>query len=233
MSFEFDASLIMATALTPAWRIERVLDGPYSKRIQRTHAVAASTGGGALLFMGWCGGICSSGEVYELRRSSKHVATERQSEIIPWSVRLVKTGTPGPEFHYGNACVMFGKMFVIWGVSRAFGGNDALFALNLGKYISMRQRRHKLIWHSIDRLEWSSYCPKVRPPARLLHTMSGVGSTLYVFGGGTIQGQFLNDIYAFDLHEFDDGWHLLPVHGSVPAPRKGHTMVVHEENLYM
>jgi N-acetylneuraminic acid mutarotase len=89
------------------------------------------------------------------------------------------------------------------------------------------------MWYFIDRLEWSRYCPEAIPPVTLIHTMSGFGSTLYVFGGRTIEGQFLNDIYTFDLHKFDDGWHLLPVHGSVPAPRSGHSMMVHEEELYM
>ena len=63
--------------------------------------------------------------------------------------------------------------------------------------------------------------------------MSRVDSTLYVFGGEPFEGQYRNYIYTHDLHNIDDGWHHLPVYGSVPAPRSDHTMVVHGEELYM
>ena len=134
----------MATILMPPWRKERVLDGPYSKEIQRIHMVAASAGDGTILFMeGLYDKGFNRGEVYELRRSSENVANERQSELITWSIQPVETRTPGAKCRYGNACVLFSKMFVIYGGCREFCTIDAVFALDLGKYISMHQRRHK------------------------------------------------------------------------------------------
>lgn len=92
--------------------------------------------------------------------------------------------------------------------------------------------------------QWSRAIPPgARPTGRYGHTLSILGSKLYVFGG-QVEGFFFNDLVAFDLNQLQNPtnkWELLirnshdggPAPGQIPPARTNHTIVSYNDRLYL
>lgn len=69
------------------------------------------------------------------------------------------------------------------------------------------------------------------PCGRMLHSAIIHNDHLYVFGGKTGDGIYLNDFWRFSL--FSKAWEKIRVDGEVPKGRSGHTMVSCESCIYI
>lgn len=90
---------------------------------------------------------------------------------------------------------------------------------------------------------WSRALPAgPRPAGRYGHTLNILGSKIYIFGG-QVEGQFFNDLVAFDLNALQaasNRWELLIASGpvdpekpTVPPARTNHSMITWNDKLYL
>lgn len=91
--------------------------------------------------------------------------------------------------------------------------------------------------------QWSRASPPgARPPGRYGHTLNILGSKIYIFGG-QVEGHFFNDLIAFDLNQLQNPsnqWEFLKDttdnrqnEDNTPAVRTNHTVVTHNDQLYL
>lgn len=67
------------------------------------------------------------------------------------------------------------------------------------------------------------------------HTISTIGSTLYVFGG-QCDDYFFDDLVAYDLSTLQtpgSKWNFIKPKTPSPPPRTNHTMITFDEKLYL
>jgi hypothetical protein len=69
------------------------------------------------------------------------------------------------------------------------------------------------------------------PRGRIFHTATLVGDSLYIYGGETAEGSFLNDLWKYDSTKFV--WEEIIVKGEVPKGRSGHSSIYYKGNLYI
>lgn len=69
------------------------------------------------------------------------------------------------------------------------------------------------------------------PCGRMLHSATIQNDYLYVFGGKTGDGIYLNDFWKFSL--FSRKWEKIRIEGEVPKGRSGHTMVNIDSSIYI
>ncbi|CAL5872695.1 uncharacterized protein PFLUO_LOCUS6962 [Penicillium psychrofluorescens] len=142
----------------------------------------------------------------------------------------VATVSEGPGPRVGHSSLLVGNAFIVFGGDTKIDENDnlddTLYLLNT----SSRQ--------------WSRAIPPgPRPSGRYGHTLSILGSRLYVFGG-QVEGFFFNDLVAFDLNQLQNStnkWEFLirnsheggPPVGQIPPARTNHTMVSYQDKLFL
>lgn len=95
--------------------------------------------------------------------------------------------------------------------------------------------------HSASR-QWSRASPPgPRPAGRYGHTLNILGSKIYIFGG-QVEGSFYNDLIAFDLNALQNPtnqWEFLIPNTNgqpsqnVPPARTNHTMISHNDSLFL
>jgi hypothetical protein len=97
---------------------------------------------------------------------------------------------------------------------------------------------------SIATRQWSRALPAgPRPCGRYGHSLTILGSKIYVFGG-QVEGYFMNDLVAFDLNQLTNPlnkWEMLTLNsdkgglppGQIPPARTNHSMVMFNDKLYL
>ena len=129
-----------------------------------------------------------------------------------FSTTLLQTSGDVPSPRYGHRAVLTSTILMIWG-----GGeknvrdqnkqnqavDNSLYLLNLGTpdlfHVKTRSSLIRVSCVSVSR-EWTQIVVDgPRPGGRYYHTMTLVGSKLFVFAGRTANERF-NDIWAFDLN---------------------------------
>ncbi|KAI0654188.1 hypothetical protein C8Q70DRAFT_1142246 [Cubamyces menziesii] len=143
------------------------------------------------------------------------------------SATLLQTTGEIPSPRVGHASALVGSVLIVWGgdtktSSKSKPGDkqdDGLYLLNL-----------------VTR-EWTRvavYGPS--PVGRYGHAVTMVGSKFYVFGG-QVDGEFLNDLWSFDLNSLRTKatWELVePVEGSPrPPKRTSHICVTYGEKIIL
>lgn len=69
------------------------------------------------------------------------------------------------------------------------------------------------------------------PCGRMLHSSTINNDNLYIFGGKTGDGIYLNDFWRFSI--FSKTWEKIKVDGEIPKGRSGHTMVSCENCIFI
>ncbi|PSR76700.1 hypothetical protein PHLCEN_2v8297 [Hermanssonia centrifuga] len=140
---------------------------------------------------------------------------------------LLQTAGEIPSPRVGHASALVGSVLIVWGgdtktnnkTKPADKQDDGLYLLNL-----------------VSR-EWTRvavYGPG--PAGRYGHAVTMIGSKFFMFGG-QVDGEFLNDLWAFDLNSLRTraSWELIePAEGSPrPAQRTGHICVSYGDKIVL
>jgi hypothetical protein len=128
-----------------------------------------------------------------------------------FSTTLLKTSGDVPSPRYAHRAVLTSTILLIWGGMRSFSLQNAqyqsdddssFYLLNLGTSDLSRQDTLWLIRGSCVSVlrEWTRIVVDgPGPGGRYSHTMTLVGSKLFIFGGRTAM-RYFNDIWALDLN---------------------------------
>ncbi|KAI0066487.1 hypothetical protein BV25DRAFT_1820444 [Artomyces pyxidatus] len=179
------------------------------------HALpATATAAGELFLFG--------GLVHESARNDLYVFSTRDL-----SATLLQTSGEIPSPRVGHASALVSSVLLVWGGDTKTDGrarpndrqDDSLYLLNL-----------------VSR-EWTRVAVTgPGPVGRYGHAVTMVGSKFFVFGG-QVDGEFLNDLWAFDLNSLKSkaAWEQYePAPGSEkPARRTGHVCVTHGERIIL
>ncbi|PCH33914.1 hypothetical protein WOLCODRAFT_22329 [Wolfiporia cocos MD-104 SS10] len=179
------------------------------------HALPASaTSSGELFLFG--------GLVRETVRNDLYLLSTRDL-----SATLLQTSGEIPSPRVGHASAIVGSVLIVWGGdtktnNKARPGDkqdDGLYLLNL-----------------VSR-EWTRvavYGPA--PVGRYGHAVTMVGSKFYIFGG-QVDGEFMNDLWAFDLNSLRQRAQWEPIEPAAssprPAQRTGHICVTYENKIIL
>ncbi|OJA16234.1 hypothetical protein AZE42_00038 [Rhizopogon vesiculosus] len=140
------------------------------------------------------------------------------------SATLVQTAGEIPSPRVGHASAIVSSVLIVWGgdtktdpmTNQAEKQDDGLYLLNL-----------------VSR-EWTRVAMHGPAPAgRYGHAVTMVGTKFFVFGG-QVDGEFLNDLWAFDLNTLrtQTAWELCqPVGSARPAHRTGHACVTYQDRI--
>ncbi|KAG1749813.1 uncharacterized protein EDB91DRAFT_1327252 [Suillus paluster] len=142
------------------------------------------------------------------------------------SATLVQTGGEIPSPRVGHASAIVSSVLIVWGgdtktdplSDQSEKQDDGLYLLNL-----------------VSR-EWTRVAMHGPAPAgRYGHAVTMVGTKFFVFGG-QVDGEFLNDLWSFDLNTLrtQTAWELCqPVGAARPAQRTGHACVTYQDRIIM
>lgn len=140
---------------------------------------------------------------------------------------LIQTSGVAPSPRMGHASALVGNVIIVWGGDTNTDPNmrpdenqdNGLYLLNL-----------------LSR-EWSTLgVTGPAPSGRYGHAVAMVGSKFFVFGG-QVDGEFLNDLWAFDLNSLKtqsaswEKWE--PASADRPAPRTGHVCIAFEDQIIL
>ncbi|KAL4069765.1 hypothetical protein V8B97DRAFT_1872338 [Scleroderma yunnanense] len=176
------------------------------------HALpATATAAGELLLFG--------GLVREAARNDLYLFSTRDL-----SATLVQTTGEIPSPRVGHASAIVSSVLIVWGgdtktdptANPAEKQDDGLYLLNL---VSKEWTRVTM------------YGPS--PAGRYGHAVTMVGTKFFVFGG-QVDGEFLNDLWSFDLNTLrtQTQWELCqPTSPEKPAPRTGHICVTYGDRI--
>ena len=130
-----------------------------------------------------------------------------------FSITPLKTSGQAPSPRYGHRAAFTSTALLVWGGLTNYSDqrnavnlfdDDSLYLLNLGTsdILSKPALADDNLFHPVSR-EWTRVVINgLRPCTRCYHTVTLVGSRLFVFGGrtGRIAGRCFNDIWAFNLN---------------------------------
>jgi len=177
------------------------------------HALpSAATASGELFLFG--------GLVREQVRNDVYLISTRES-----SATMLQTTGEIPSPRVGHASAFVGSVLIVWGGDTKTNGkskpgdghDDGLYLLNLSSR------------------EWTRVSVQgPSPTGRYGHAVTMIGSKFYVFGG-QVDGEFLNDLWSFDLGSLRTKatWELVePATGSPrPSQRTGHVTIAHDNKI--
>ena len=129
---------------------------------------------------------------------------------------LLPLSGEAPSARTGSRAVLVGNAYIV------FGGSSFNVAKKEDATLYLLNTVTKA-W-SIARIQG------VKPSARIGHSLSLIGSKIFVFGGrpSSKEETFANDLWAFDINTLfaaDAAWELIPTQEHAPQARSGHSAV--------
>ena len=159
----------------------------------------------------------------------------------------IETTWQGPGPRVGHAALMIGNAFIVWGgdtkeEEEDDQSDDTLYLLNICKFRAPTTI-YDILTETATRHCSRALPPGYRPLGRYGHTLTLLGSKIFVFGG-QLESRFFDDLSALDLNRLQDPtshWEILhqnkyergPGQGQTPPARTNHTAVTWNEKLYM
>ncbi|KAG6911578.1 hypothetical protein DXG01_011881 [Tephrocybe rancida] len=158
------------------------------------------------------------GLVREVARNDLYLFSTRDN-----SATLLQTGGEVPSARVGHASALVSNVLIVWGgdtkpdPKSKEKQDDGLYLLNL---VSKE-------WTRV-----SVHGPG--PVGRYGHAVTMSGSKFVVFGG-QVDGEFLNEMWSFDLNSLRTKavWEFIEPAGEVPARRTGHVCVTHGDRIFI
>ncbi|KAL5495002.1 hypothetical protein ACEPAI_464 [Sanghuangporus weigelae] len=142
------------------------------------------------------------------------------------SATLVQTAGEVPSPRVGHASALVSSVLIVWGGDTKSDGRP---------YVSDTQDDGLYLLNLVTR-EWTRVAiTGPAPVGRYGHAVAMVGTRFYVFGG-QVDGEFLNDLWAFDLNTLRNkaAWELIkPSSNEGPARRTGHTCITYGDRIIM
>ena len=94
---------------------------------------------------------------------------------------------------------------------------------------------NQIFFYDIEQSLWTKYkneCNQNIPEGRIKHTANIINNHMYIYGGQTIDGLFLSDMWKFSLTEMK--WEQISFNNSspddIPAGKSGHTSIYNQDN---
>ncbi|KAG6821366.1 hypothetical protein H0H93_014163 [Arthromyces matolae] len=158
------------------------------------------------------------GLVREVPRNDLYLFSTRDN-----SATLLQTSGEIPGPRVGHASALVSNVLIVWGGDTKSDSNskekqdDGLYLLNL---VSK---------------EWTRVSVHGSGPiGRYGHAVTMLGSKFIVFGG-QVEGEFLNELWSFDLNSLRTKaiWEYIEPAKEAPAPRTGHVCVTYGDKLFV
>ncbi|KAG8732623.1 Negative regulator of mitotic exit [Ceratobasidium sp. 423] len=200
------------------------MSGPPLPRYGHSVPLVATPGGDIFVF----GGLVKDqvkDDLWMLRGVWGPEASQRRTtkEMSVVASLLETTGdAPGPRVGHKSALVS--SVLIVWGgdtlAKEGERNDDGLYLLNL------------------TTRDWTRVAiVGPAPVGRYGHAVGMCGNKFIVFGG-QVDGEFLNDLWSFDLQSLVRGtsaWEqLVPAPGNEPPPKRtGHVLVTYENKIYI
>lgn len=122
----------------------------------------------------------------------------------------------------GHASLTLGNAFIVFGGDTKIEETDIL--------------DDNLYLLNTSSLKWTVAPPTgPRPSGRYGHTISTIGSVLYVFGG-QLDDYFFDDLICYDLNTLqseNSHWTFIKPKTRSPPPRTNHTVITYQDKLYL
>jgi len=99
---------------------------------------------------------------------------------------------------------------------------------------------NKIFFYDVEQSIWTKYKDEVNhdiPEGRIKHTANVINNYMYIYGGQTIDGIFLSDMWKFNLTEMK--WEQISFNNSspddIPTGKSGHTSIYNntDNSLYI
>lgn len=122
----------------------------------------------------------------------------------------------------GHASITLGNAFIVFGGDTKIEESDTL--------------DDNLYLLNTTSLKWTVAGPSgCKPSGRYGHTISTIGSVLYVFGG-QLDDYFFDDLVCYDLTTLQSpssNWNFVKPTTRSPPPRTNHTVITFDDKLYL